>query len=986
MKKITRIEAIVMSLILVFLAGFGNFKVFANNVSWTDVDIKAEYELWEEFQVPKRQITSGDKTQDAQVIVTLPDGTTTKEDTVKLGTPGKYTVTYTAKVNDKAYVEEKSFMVQNNLFTFNTENSSAEYGKYRDAKEVKGLMVRLAEGDTLRINEPIDVSKIESNEWLIRAFATPDQDGYADFRKLRFTLTDSEDPDITLYFGAKQTSESDILPYTYLVAGGNDQTPKGLETSNGQIHEEGYFGSVSWHCFGRGGELCQEYVDEQMLDFKVDFSTMTVYSKESMIADLDSAKFFDTVWEGFPSGKAYLTVTADLYSGKTANFCLVKAGNVDLSQTTIKDEEPPVITVNSEYKKMPGAVKGGCYQHIPTATAKDVTSGECEVTTKVYYNYQQPGHTVLDVTDGTFKTEKYGYYAIVFEATDSFGNLGQEILWIKAEDSLKKPTIQLKSTPQTEWIQGEKYVPMDYTYTCHSGKAIFNAYATKDGKTYNLNDGFRFEEKGTYHIIYEIKDCAGQTATQEFDMEVKTGDKPVLGQDVEFDNYILEESEYVFPKVIFNDYRNGKKETKVATGKITDASGTKEVKAGDTYKVTVDKNGEKAKISFICENATYDIERPVIKTWGQEDGRARMYFDNFFIKDGVKFTQNTNVIFTATEKDGSWTFVNKLLAEDFQLSFQSVPKSMEYDSIVITIVDSKNADEKLTVEFPYEKDTFSVVANGVEKTLKRGSDLKTYGNIAIDIKDGELYVAGTSIKKVEVPKFTSGDVYLSMGFKNAKKNAKFILTGINNQPFGSSKVDKEAPKIVICGVYGGSYKYNEEVTLPKTVAGDVLNPNMKFTMSVMNGKKYVKDINGTELKDVDPTKEYTIKTDTYGKYSVMYTAYEGYSEKDSSMTYAMHIVDDVEPEIKYSSDKVTEAKVGDDIVFPNFEVTDNETAQDKLQIRRYVEDAHGVLRYLSVNSNAITASEEGKYKMMVIVVDEAGNVKNDTWTVTVTAK
>lgn len=986
MKKIAKIEAILLCLALILGMCVTGYEVQAK-ASWTDSKIEEEYEMFDEFKVPQRKLTVGKKKADAQAVVTLPDGTSTKADTIKLKTAGKYTVTYTAKVDGKAYAEEESFIVNNNLYGFTSEDSSAVYGQYEHSKETKGLMVRLAEGDKLTLNEPIDFSSMKSDEWLIQAFATPDTVGYADFRKLCFQFTDVEDPSVTLYFSAKQTGENDILPYTYCVVGGNDQTPKGMEVNSGKIWEEGYYGSVAMHSFGLGHEYCADYCDEQMIQFRVDFSSMGAYIKECMMADLDSAEYFDTVWEGFPSGKAYLTIWADRYASSSANFCLVKAGNIDLTQTVVKDTEPPVITIDSKYEEMPSAVKGGCYQYIPTATAKDMTSGECEVTTKVYYNYQQPGHTVLDVKNGTFKTDKFGYYAIVYEATDIFGNLGQEILWIKAEKTLQEPTIKLTGKQETKWTQGEKFIPGTCETTSYNGDEVVNVYAKKDGKTYKLNNGYRFEKEGTYHIIYEVKDCAGQTATVEYDMTVKTGDSPVLGQDVSFPEYMMEETEYTFPKVTFCDYRSGKKEKKTATGKIVDANGTKEVKAGEKFTLAVDKNGDTASIIFVCENGSYEVKLPVIKTWGQDEkGRAKMLYENFFIGEGTSCSQNEQLTFTATAADGKWTYANELISANFSMSLAAVPGAANYSALVIQMRDSRNAEEAIEVKLPYIASTLAVQSGKNKQTLKKGVDLANAGEISISFQDDSLYVAGAKIKNVTVPEFTSGSLYLSIGFEGAGNNAQYQLISLNGHAFGSSKSDKVAPKIVIRGDYGGSYSYMDEITLPAAVAGDTLNPNITFTMTVNIGDEIVKDVNGKELKDVDPTKEYVIKVDKYGKYNVSYAAYDSFSEKDASASYMIHITDDVKPTVKFKQKKVTEAKVGDVLCIPDYTVSDNETKAEDIKVRKYIEDPNGYMIQLTGKSNAIKATQEGTYKLIVLAIDEVGNICNESWKITVTAK
>ncbi|MBQ2986409.1 MAG: hypothetical protein IJE23_02885 [Tyzzerella sp.] len=987
MKRFVKIGGAVLSMALILGIGCTVYNVYAKT-SWTESQIEAEYEILSEFTVPEREVIVNGKQVKAKAVVQMPDGTATKEDTVKLKTAGMYTVTYTAENEGKRYVQEETFLVHNKLYSFQSEGSSATWGKYKHAKDTEGLMIRLAQGDTFTLNQPVDMKALQDGEWLIQSFVTPDSVGYADFNRLCFQFTDVNDPSVTLYISARQTTQDATLPYTYCVAGGDGQTPKGFEKGSGRLYEEGKYGSVTWHGFGLGNELCSEYCDEQSLNIGVDLSTMVVYSKEGTIIDLDSPEYFDTAWGGFPSGEAYLTIWADLYSAKTANFCLYKVGNVNLKQDKIVDAEPPVITINTEYDVAPQAVKGGCYQYIPTATAKDSTSGECEVTTKVYYNYQSPDANVLDAKDGTFETERIGYYAIVYEATDQFGNLGREIIWVKAEKAgtIKTPTITLKEKPATKWVVGEKFVPAEYTYECYSGNPIVNVYATKGKKTYNLNDGYRLEEEGTYTITYELKDCAGQIATYEYELVAKIGDRPVIGQDISMPKYMITGTEYTFPKVYFNDYRSGEKERKVAIGKIVDAKGERKVKAGDTYELEVENTGDLVSIIFECENGSYKVQVPTVKAWGKDNGRSTILLENYFVGSGFAWTKDEGITFKATSADGGWCFANSLLADNFALSLQGIQGSTDYESLVLTITDSVNLEEALTVELPYTPDSLGVKVGERTQNIKKGIDLATAGPISVEYTDGALYVAGAKIKNVDFAGFTSGKVYFSAHFKGAGNNAAFTLLSLQNHAMSASKTDKFGPSIVIQGDHGGTCLYGEEISIPTAVAGDVLNPNIAFSMSVICDGKVVKDIDGKELKDINPTKKYTIKADDFGKYNFVFTAYDSFNEKEETMTYVVHVVDDIEPVIKLKGNATKKAKIGDTICIPKFEVSDNLTKKEAIEILKYVQDPNGVLIPLLGNSNSVVASKSGEYKFVIMAIDEQSNASSESWVVTVTEK
>ena len=70
----------------------------------------------------------------------------------------------------------------------------------------------------------------------------------------------------------------------------------------------------------------------------------------------------------------------------------------------------------------------------------------------------------------------------------------------------------------------------------------------------------------------------------------------------------------------------------------------------------------------------------------------------------------------------------------------------------------------------------------------------------------------------------------------------------------------------------------------------------------------------------------------------------------------------------------SEVKVGSTVRFPNFTFSDNITSNDNLILQRVYIDPNGRYHYLSANENSITFSMVGKYKVMIHVYDEAGNI------------
>lgn len=952
--------------------------------SWTEVHVLEEYNVGDIFIVPKRDVIVGGEKVTAKAIVQTPEGDATTKGTVKLETPGMYTITYTATSGDKTYVDEVSIQAYQDYYTITGDKSSATWGKYEHANLTEGLLIRLEEGEKVTINEPIDVAGLTAEETLIEAFATPDVVGEMDFGKLCFQLTDYEDPEVTLYISAKQYDKNHQQPQTYLVAGGNGQKKLGYEKYWDRLHEEGTYGTAIQHSFGLGHEACT-YPDVQNINISLDMTEMMVYGGEMMVIDLNEPKYYDNLWEGFPSGRAILTIWAENYNSETANFCLNKVGNLDLTQEKLIDEEPPTITVDTEYVDMPPAVKGGTYK-VPKAKAWDLYGGEREVKTSVWFNYNSGNSSVIKVKKGTFKTTREGLYAIVYEATDKAGNEARTILWVRSRASLEKPTITLVNEPKATATVGDMLLPVDYSYECHSGNPEIRAYAILGKEKTEIGDGLRLEKKGKYTITYEITDCAGQVGSCSYTLDVKMGDRPVLVDEIVLPKYLIEDVEYVFPKVYFNDYRSGKTVRKVAKGVLTDAKGTKNLKAGDTYKPQVNANQDKVTLEFKCEKASYKVEIPVIKAWGMENGKSRLILDNYFIGSGFSISKDETVRFQATAPDGQWMFAKQLLANGFSAEIKGVPGSSQYEALVLTLVDSVDATKKLVIELLNTEEKVTVQIGDQKQALALGTAFDAGSSITVKHDDGKLYVGGVGIAAGNYDGFTSEYVYCSLGFKGASAGAAYDLISLNGHTMNKANTDRIGPWINILGNSGGSFEHKSEIVLPAALAEDVLNPNITFTMTVTNGKDIMKDVNGKKLENVDPTKEYTIKAKEFGRYNVTYNASENFSEKTTNLSYVIHITDNIAPEVEFASKYQTEAKVGDTLTIPNYTVTDNVSPAEEIVVLKYVYDANGMLITIPENSNSVVASEAGTYEFMIMAFDAERNINNVSWTVTVTDK
>lgn len=137
------------------------------------------------------------------------------------------------------------------------------------------------------------------------------------------------------------------------------------------------------------------------------------------------------------------------------------------------------------------------------------------------------------------------------------------------------------------------------------------------------------------------------------------------------------------------------------------------------------------------------------------------------------------------------------------------------------------------------------------------------------------------------------------------------MLSINSQTLINTKRDRTAPDIVLFGEYGGSYAYGSKVTLPSAAAGDVLDPNVRFTLSVTDpdGKPCVAT-DGTEIKGVAPGR-FEIELSAKGAYRVVYEAADTFGGRTASVTFLITSADTKPPVLQFGAEWITAAKINE---------------------------------------------------------------------------
>ena len=960
------------------------------DAEWTDVGLEEEYVLGSQLTVPARSLTVNGKTADAVSVLHLPDGTATVAAQTTLDMTGVWTLSYTAELGGVTYRTDEQFEVYEKIASVGG-NSAAAWGNYvfpttGEQTDTQGLQVRLAQGETLAFSPIIDLSDATKDDTLIEFFVTPTEIGAVDFEKIIITLTDAEDENCYLRISGRQSSDGINYPYTYFLAGGNGQPMAGWEGgSHNKLHVNNEWGSSVQHSFYGlyGGASTKP--DAVRLSVRFDAATNSVYVGQNFVIDLDSTQYFSTLWEGFPSGRVRVSVTADVYSGSYANFMVTKLMGVDLTQERLSDTAAPVITVDTPYAEAPDAEPGRAYP-IPSASAKDDYSGECPVTAQVWYNFTSANAVSVPVSDGTFTPTRMGLYAIVYRAEDASDNAAQKIVWVRSVADVPDVRLTLGATQLTAKA-GETVELPAVTATGGSGNISVSVKAISGGEETAVKDSFRPVKAGTYTLIFTATDHIGQTATAECKVEVAPNEVPVFTEKAQLPRYLFSGSTYSVPALYATDYSGSEPQRIPASVYVTDALGERRVEG--TFTPTVFATGDKVTIGFRVEGAPEkEYVIPAVVPFVSQDGRMRLQMQNYFVTDGASAEAGEDAVtVTAQRADGSFTFANRLLAEGLTFTLAAVPARSAFDALEIVLEDSLDASAKLAFAIERSGSVSAVRIGASRIQLSAGFMTTSSGNAFTALwRDGALTVNGVTIPVPEgFAGFPSGYAYLTVSFENAEAGGAYQVTDINDQPIVNAAADRIKPKIAVYGTYGDAAQVGSEQIVPRALAGDVLDPNVTLLLTVTDPSgNAMTAADGTLLKNVVPDREFTITLTGYGRYFVSYVARDTFNGRDFELGYTILAEDREAPVITFAHDFASEGKVGEAIVIPDFTVSDNVTAAEDLRIAKFVLTPGGQLVELKGASNAFRPTQAGTFEVRVVVTDEAGNIAMIRHTVTVT--
>lgn len=974
----------------------------------------------EAFTLPKAQMIVDGEELETKTVLHYPSGRAISNNTT-LTEAGIYTVEFRAMQGERLYTYSYDYTVEEKLHQ--TENL-AEYGSWEEGyfdEPVDGLVIELTNGSTYEFGNIIDLSdNTDPYATVMNFYILPYTKGQADFTGLEVKLTDAYDEDNYITVNFKHNTADYGMAYVTAHAS-NQEESIGLEWYNDtsiRIHKDDAYGYLG--LLGFTGEENINYpagYHKVAFNLCFDNTTQILYGTHGwhssgavglsrVLTRLADTSLYKEAFKGFTTGEVRLSVRAYNFQSSKGRMLITNLDGQDLTQVTVKDATPPVITVDTNgytEESIPVAVVGKEYP-VFSGKAVDAQSGEQSLHVNVYYVGEYRNYNVSHKKNA-FIPEREGTYLIEYTAQDFYRNTAVKQILVQAGKEIPIEAV-LSGTVETAFT-GEWVPTADYQCSGGSGRVELQALTVTDGKGQTCeteNGRFQPQTAGQYTVSYEFKDYIGTEKQVEYTVEITDSKNPILNIDPVLPMAFLNGGTYELPNVSAQDYSAGKKQEVSAEIWVTDAEGKRKVEKG---KYTASgENGTNATVSYVFKTTNGELTReysvPVRKlSVGEEKDKLFNLAGLVVPTNGSVVTQEENDhYFVAAKQDERFFFANKLLADIFNFEFNIGYLSNgnvtgnQVEKVRITLSDSEDRSEQIYVDIeksPESEQQSLLSLNGGTKYVIDGSFFKNtnytfnlqYNGETKCISDSaDLSVDVTNYADgKEFEGFSSGTVYCTVEMNGVTGNGVWMeLIALNGQPLTNGDMkDRIAPSFALTSALKVSYSVGDTAQIPKALVSDVISTGSHVKLSVQTpSNEFAKAADGTKLEKVD-AKAYEIKMEEIGTYLVTYTVWDDNGGTPDTVMRTLNVLDKEAPVIT-ASKKSLSVKKGKMVNADIFEVSDNSGSED-IKIQLYVQNKKGKLT--AVEGTEYKFDEAGKYRLIAVAYDAAGNIARKVVPVTV---
>lgn len=970
-----------------------------SDVVWSNYSIGSNYYLGQTLQLPVVTAQKDGETKTARGIVYTPDGNVKEINFVTFDNVGEYKVEFRAEFGGKIFSRKHSVTVGNRIVTTAVSTDRITYSEQTAAGKA-GLEVVMEQGSSLTINHVVDFRRFSSDTSVLEIFITPSEAGKRDFAGLKIEMTDVYDRSNKVVINYVARTEIEERMFSTVYAGTEQSSLKGIYPGDGNAYEisEGKGSIIATSFYGgeyvsNSIQLRYDNIRNQVFGaIRTDSLKIGDMNLSSIISDVDSVSLYTNPFQGFKTGEVILSVTPYNFSGKEASLVITDIAGVDLSSGNFYTDPiiPEIYVDYGDYSadNVPFALAGKPYK-IFTATADNGSAVE----TCVYRDYYTSSRVELEITDNAFTPDRAGNYSIVFTAEGNYGNTVEKVLSVKAyKESDLANTYVLKNHVEYEGqLTGKAGFAValpGQTYEGGIGKVKTYVAVRYEGENEEIcaSDYFFPEIEGDYTVVYYAEDYAGQVAKTEIALRIDANSDPVFSGTITLPKYFIAGKSYKLPDWIAYIYGQNKEEIK---GEISVTGG---VLVNDVF--IPSENASVAEITYSAVSGSSGTSKkftvPVVNVINESNLDLGKYF---YTENLSYISDNKYINFSVSdlsEDSACMEFINALFAEYFSIDFFVAEQSNLMESVDIILIDSENVSEQIFLRLKKGVNNSAFVqVNGkgvltpVSVTFA-GNAQNEYFSVGYDSYfksftcDNRTFAVEETSEGEPFAGFTSGKVYLKLKINGISGSSAVGVRKVNNQIITKVIADTIAPQIITKDFFG-MYQINTELIIPAAYSMDVLDPEIDFTLTVRDGSgQVVKDKNGKLLSGVDPTRDYTIKLESYGAYSFVYLSKDS-SAKTTKYQVAITVVDQVAPIIELSKGYSQTLKPGTVLNIEKATVTDN--VDENMEYSVMLKDPYGHIE--QITGESVKLNEKGKYVLSYFAIDSSGNIATLKYNITV---
>lgn len=505
-------------------------------------------------------------------------------------------------------------------------------------------------------------------------------------------------------------------------------------------------------------------------------------------------------------------------------------------------------------------------------------------------------------------------------------------------------------------------------------------------------------ESGLYKVTV-CKERDGQSVVSYYYLNAVYSDKPVIVTAPSFPNALINGCEYELPALTATLYAaDGTsapadvRVTAVYDGVAAELDETRRYtpavkRSGDTvlFRYTVGA-GEAARTE------QYSVPVVILR---RDDGTLAL--QNAFATRSVDSAAADRAYCTyrfGTE-GARLSYCNLMPAAEFQLRWKMQEALCNFDEMVVCLTDS--VDETQSVELVLSENPADgktrlrindTTAYSMEAIFKSASFTLKYGASKHNVSDenGVVGIIANTVDKLPFDGFSSGIIRVAVEFRGVRSYSSVAFSQIGNQRLNNATKDTINPYFFFPQEIRSRYELNDQVTINRAQAYDMLDPAAAIQVTVYELDEYgnavsvATDDNGTRIEKVDCDTDYYFTARKVGEYKVEYTAVDWFGRTETY--FRIYKIADNEPPVVTFGPMAKEATVNRPVALPELTMSDNGGVENlTVQISYYT--PNNVVEVLAAGSTQITFTVPGRYKIVYLIYDTDYNFVTQEFTVQV---